>query len=55
MKKIIIFGATGKVGCYVLDYAAKFFRGTEYEIIASGRRAYAVFTDGGGGRYLTTL
>lgn len=38
MKKIIIFGATGKVGNYVLDYANKFFDGTEYKVIASGRR-----------------
>ena len=38
MKRIIIFGATGKVGTYVLDYAMRFFSGTEYEVIASGRR-----------------
>ena len=38
MKKIIIFGATGKVGNYVLLYANRFFQGTEYEVIASGRR-----------------
>lgn len=38
MKKIIIFGATGKTGNYVLDYAINFFKGTEYEVIASGRR-----------------
>lgn len=38
MKKIIIFGATGKVGNYVVDYAIQYFKGTCYEIIASGRR-----------------
>lgn len=38
VKKIIIFGATGKVGNYVLDYALKFFKDTEYQVIASGRR-----------------
>lgn len=38
MKKIIVFGATGKVGNYVLDYANRFFEGTEYKVIASGRR-----------------
>ena len=37
-KKIIIFGATGKVGNYVLDYALRFFKNSEYEVIASGRR-----------------
>ena len=38
MKKIVIFGVTGKVGNYVLDYAINFFKDSEYEIIASGRR-----------------
>ena len=37
MKKIIIFGATGNVGSYVLKYALEYFKG-KYEIIASGRR-----------------
>lgn len=37
MKKIIIFGATGNVGSYVLKYALEYFEG-KYEIIASGRR-----------------
>jgi len=38
MKRIIIFGATGNVGSYVLKYANEFFDPTEYEVIASGRR-----------------
>lgn len=38
MKKIIIFGATGNVGSYVLKYASDYFDKKEYEIIASGRR-----------------
>ncbi len=38
MKKIIIFGATGNVGSYVLKYAREYFDPNEYEIIASGRR-----------------
>lgn len=38
MKKVIIFGATGNVGSYVLKYAKEYFAGTEYEVIASGRR-----------------
>lgn len=37
-KKIIIFGATGNVGSYLTLYASNFFRSTDYEIIASGRR-----------------
>lgn len=38
MKKIILFGATGNVGSYVLRYATEFFPSTEYQLIASGRR-----------------
>ena len=38
MKRIIIFGATGNVGSYVLKYALDYFSKSEYEIIASGRR-----------------
>ena len=38
MKKIIIFGATGNVGSYVLKYANEYFDKSEYEVIASGRR-----------------
>lgn len=39
-KKIVIFGATGQVGTYVVDYAKNYFgaKGGEYEIIATGRR-----------------
>ena len=37
MKKVIIFGATGNVGSYVLKYARDYFDG-KYEVIASGRR-----------------
>lgn len=37
-KKIIIFGATGNVGSYLLQYALNYFNPNEYEIIASGRR-----------------
>lgn len=38
MKKIVIFGATGNVGSYVLKYAKEYFDSKEYEVIASGRR-----------------
>lgn len=37
-KKIILFGATGNVGSYVLKYANEYFEDKEYEVIASGRR-----------------
>lgn len=37
-KKIIIFGATGNTGSYLVDYALDFFNKDEYEVIASGRR-----------------
>ena len=38
MKRIIIFGATGNVGSYVLKYANEYFDKKEFEVIASGRR-----------------
>jgi UDP-glucose 4-epimerase len=37
-KKIIIFGATGNTGSYLLKYALDYFNKDEYEVIASGRR-----------------
>lgn len=37
-KKIIIMGATGNTGSYLVDYALRFFESEKYEIIASGRR-----------------
>ena len=37
MKKIIIFGATGNVGSYVLKYSLEYFK-SKFEIIASGKR-----------------
>ena len=43
MKKIIIFGATGNVGSYVLKYANEYFDKNEYEVIASGRRKTSFF------------
>lgn len=43
MKKIIIFGATGNVGSYVLKYAREYFDTKEYEVIASGRRKTEFF------------
>lgn len=43
-KKIIIFGATGNVGSYLVEYAMNYFDNNEYEIIASGRRETDFFT-----------
>lgn len=43
MKKIILFGATGNVGSYMVKYMADYFRGTEYQVVASGRRETKVF------------
>lgn len=45
-KKIIIFGATGNTGSYLLEYALNFFNKEEYEIIASGRRETTFFPKG---------
>ena len=44
MKKIIIFGATGNVGSYVLKYAKEYFDTNEYEVIATGRRETGFFS-----------
>ena len=43
MKKIIIFGATGNVGSYVVRYAKNYFSKDEYEVVATGRRKTDVF------------
>ena len=52
MKRIIVFGATGNVGSYVLKYASEYFDKNEYEVIASGRRETNFF-DGMGIRYFS--
>jgi UDP-glucose 4-epimerase len=46
-KKIIIFGATGNTGSYLLDYALSYFDPDEYTVIASGRRETDFFTKRG--------
>jgi UDP-glucose 4-epimerase len=46
-KKIIIFGATGNTGSYLLKYALDFFYRDEFEIIASGRRETRFFEEMG--------
>jgi UDP-glucose 4-epimerase len=46
-KKIIVFGATGNTGSYLVDYALNFFDPDEYQVIASGRRETDFFTKRG--------
>ncbi|WP_029233401.1 NAD-dependent epimerase/dehydratase family protein [Butyrivibrio sp. VCB2006] len=38
MKKIIIFGATGNIGAYFVDYCIEHLDSSKYEIIAVGRK-----------------
>ena len=47
MKKIIVFGASGNVGSYMVKYMKEYFSEDEYEIIASGRRGTEVFSQFG--------
>ena len=38
MKKILVFGATGNIGAYLVDYLNSKFENTEYKIVAVGRK-----------------
>ena len=38
MKKILVFGATGDVGRYFVDYFKENYKGCDYEIVAAGTR-----------------
>ena len=38
MKKIVLFGATGNIGAYFSDYCREKMAGTEYELVAVGRK-----------------
>lgn len=38
MKKVLVFGATGHMGAYTLDYMQEHFNPKEFEIIAVGRK-----------------
>lgn len=38
MKKVLVFGATGNIGAYVVDYLNSHLSHSEYEVIAIGRR-----------------
>lgn len=46
MEKIIIFGATGNIGAYFVDYC-KTYLGKDYEIIAVGRKSTDFFSKQG--------
>ena len=46
-KKILILGATGNTGSFLVDYALHYFNAEEYEIIASGRRKTSFFKEKG--------
>ena len=45
MKKIIIFGATGNIGAYFVDYCKSHLDLSKYEIIAVGRRKTTFFNN----------
>ncbi|MCR4661427.1 MAG: NAD(P)-dependent oxidoreductase [Clostridia bacterium] len=47
MKKIIIFGATGNIGAYLVDYFLNFFDKGEYEVVAVGRKQTDFFKNRG--------
>src|SRR5699024_6924559 len=51
MKKILVFGATGHMGAYTLDYLKDEFNNNEYEIIAVGRKETDFFSKQGIGYY----
>ena len=38
MKKIVIFGATGNIGAYLVDYCNSHIDKSKYEVVAVGRR-----------------
>ena len=47
MKKIVVFGATGNIGAYFIDYCAKHLNASEYELIAVGRKNTTFFEEQG--------
>ncbi len=47
MKKIVVFGATGNIGAYFVDYCNQHLRHDEYELIAVGRRKTDWFAKAG--------
>lgn len=47
MKKIVVFGATGNIGMYFVDYCKKHLDLSQYEIIAVGRKNTLFFENTG--------
>ena len=43
MKKIVVFGATGNIGAYFIDYCLNHIDLNEYQIIATGRKKTDLF------------
>lgn len=43
MKKIIVFGASGDIGQYFVKYFLEYYKGKEYQIIATGTRKTSLF------------
>lgn len=46
-KKIIVFGATGSIGAYFVDYCKQNFNAEEFEVIAVGRKDTQFFQKNG--------
>ena len=47
MKKIVIFGATGNIGAYLVDYCNSHIDKSKYEVVAVGRRKTDFFNKHG--------
>ncbi len=47
MKKIIVFGATGNIGAYFVDYCKQNIDSSKYEIVAVGRKDTKFFKEQG--------
>ena len=45
MQKIIVFGATGNIGAYFVDYCINYIDKSQYEIIAVGKRQTGYYTN----------
>lgn len=45
MKNIVVFGASGDIGRYFVDYFIKNYSGCEYRLVACGRRKENPFTE----------
>ena len=47
MKNVLVFGATGNIGVYLVDYLKEQFADSEYRVIAVGRRNTSFFEEQG--------